>query len=108
MYVFWILKLILNIDELQYILNQGIFYSNIMRGTEDDYMIGKVSSMWANFAKYGVPSQTWEPLELVEGPTPPSSRPLKYYRISKGDTDSIIDEPFVGRMSFWESLNLNI
>ncbi|OXA56057.1 esterase E4 [Folsomia candida] len=95
-------------DELQYIMNQKIFYSNIVKGTEDDYMIGKMSEMWANFGKIGNPkhssSNTWEPLGRHIVPTSPEERrSLKYYHISKTGS-KMIDEPFKSRMAFWESL----
>jgi carboxylesterase type B len=85
-------------DELQYIMDQRIFYSDIEDNTEDDFMIGKVSEIWGNFAKLGEPlPHCWERLRKGE-------EKLKYYQISKKDCTVV--EPFKERMNFWNGLKI--
>ncbi|XP_049775007.1 esterase FE4-like [Schistocerca cancellata] len=88
-------------DELAYLFNPGIYDLEVAPGSEDEKMQIKMTQLWTNFAKTGVP--TTDLHSAVSTTCPPFTKnQLFYIDIDKNIT--VHKGPFKERMAFWEQI----
>ncbi|CAG7836696.1 unnamed protein product [Allacma fusca] len=94
-------------DELQYLFNMKTFPEIDKQGPHGNFSI-KMIQLWVNFAATGTMDKTWGQKNPKWNPISPSEvkgdTGLNYYQID--DEPSILVEPFLERMNFWETLPL--
>jgi len=93
-------------DELQYLFKMRKLTEIKTNNKHADFS-RKFIKLWLSFAQTGKPSETWGGAEWTEIQSEElkGDVSLKYYRIDKNT--SMIEDPFIARMYFWDNLPLN-